>query len=121
MVSRLNGPRPTAKLPLLRYPKPGAAVERAHATRRQSRQRRRLQMNDSRFGYGRVSQIRTYAELGHRINPLFFLPEVAAPSLAVRDTPGRQPRNRMRINGRMKPSQILSFFVALVFGFLSGD
>src|SRR5213080_4287619 len=32
MVWRLNGPHTKAKLPVLRYAKAGAAVERAHAT-----------------------------------------------------------------------------------------
>ena len=37
---RLNAPHTAAKLPILRYAKAGAAVERTDATRRQSRQRR---------------------------------------------------------------------------------
>jgi hypothetical protein len=41
---RLNVPHTAAKLQILRYAKAGAAMERTDATRRQSRQRRRVKM-----------------------------------------------------------------------------
>jgi hypothetical protein len=45
MVQRLRARPTTAKLPVLRYTKTGAAVERARPTSRQLRQRKRFQMN----------------------------------------------------------------------------
>jgi hypothetical protein len=68
MVRPLNVPHTTAKLPVLRYAKADAAVERADVTGRQSRQRRRVQVTVPEQPIGMPHQIHTYAKLRQQIH-----------------------------------------------------
>jgi hypothetical protein len=63
-----NVPGAAAKLPLLRHAKAAAAMERAHATCRQSRPSRRAQMNIPDEPMAMSHQIHTYTELRQQIH-----------------------------------------------------
>ena len=86
MVRGRNVSGAAAKLPLLRHAKAAAAMERAHATCRQSRPSRRAQMNIPDQPMAMSHQIHTYTELRQQIHhdlriqhPEWILPNGESP------------------------------------------
>src|SRR5215469_18817076 len=68
MVRRLKGPHTTAKLPVLRYARTRAALERACAPGRQLRQKRRTEMNTPGQSIVTSSHIHTWSQLLQQVH-----------------------------------------------------